>query len=112
MLSKPKLAMYWAASCGGCEIAVANLNEKIIDIDANFDFMFCPCLLDTKYKDIEALPDKDILITLFNGAIRTAENEEIAFLLRKNRRFLLLLARVLMKDVYLGLEIFIMVRIF
>jgi len=89
MLSKPKLAMYWAASCGGCEIAVANLNEKIIDIDANFDFMFCPCLLDTKYKDIEALPDKDILITLFNGAIRTAENEEIAFLLRKKSQILI-----------------------
>lgn len=89
MSSKPKLAMYWAASCGGCEIAVVNLNEKILDVDANFDFMFCPCLLDTKYKDIEALPDKDILITLFNGAIRTAENEEIAHLLRKKSQILI-----------------------
>lgn len=89
MTEKPKLAMYWAASCGGCEIAVANLNEKILDVDANFDFMFCPCLLDTKYKDIEALPDKSILITLFNGAIRTEENEHVAHLLRKKSQLLI-----------------------
>ncbi len=47
---KPKLAIYWAASCGGCEIAVVNLHEKILQLDAAFDFFFCPCLLDTKKK--------------------------------------------------------------
>ncbi len=25
--SKGKLAMYWAASCGGCEIALLGINE-------------------------------------------------------------------------------------
>ena len=35
-MSKPKFAMYWAASCGGCEIAVLNIHEKILDVDANF----------------------------------------------------------------------------
>ena len=34
---KAKFAMYWAASCGGCEIAVLNIHEKILDVDANFD---------------------------------------------------------------------------
>ncbi len=58
MPEKPKLAIYWAASCGGCEIAVVNLHEKLLDVDAALDFMFCPCLLDTKKKDIEALPDR------------------------------------------------------
>jgi len=86
---KPKLSMYWGASCGGCEIALANIHEKILDVDANFDFMFCPCLLDTKKKDIEALPDGAIFITLFNGAIRTAENEEMAHLLRKKSKLLI-----------------------
>ncbi|MBF0328765.1 MAG: NADH:ubiquinone oxidoreductase [Nitrospirae bacterium] len=89
MTAKPKLSMYWAASCGGCEIALVNINEKILDVDAAFDFMFCPCLLDTKYKDIEALPDGDILITLFNGAIRTTENEHMAKLLRKKSKLLI-----------------------
>ena len=88
MSEKPKLAMYWASSCGGCEIALVNIHEMILDLDAVFDFMFCPCLLDTKVKDIEALPDKDITLTLFNGAIRTTENEEMAHLLRRKSEVL------------------------
>ena len=83
---KPKLAMYWAASCGGCEIALTNIHEAILEVDAHFDFMFCPCLLDTKKKDIEALPDGDIFLTLFNGALRTTENLEMARLLRRKSR--------------------------
>lgn len=84
--SKPKLAMYWAASCGGCEIALANIHEVLLEVDQYFDFMFCPCLLDTKKKDIEALPDGDIFLTLFNGALRTAENKEMAELLRRKSK--------------------------
>ena len=80
---KPKLAMYWAASCGGCEISLANIHEAILEVDTHFDFMFCPCLMDTKKKDIEALPDGDIFLTLFNGSLRTAENLEMAILLRR-----------------------------
>ena len=91
MQDKPKLAVYWAASCGGCEIALVNLNEGLLALDAAFDFMFCPCLLDTKKKEIEALADGSIAITLFNGAIRTAENEEMARLLRRKSRLLIAL---------------------
>ena len=89
MAQKPKLAMYWASSCGGCEIALVNLNEKLLEVDAHFDFMFCPCLLDTKISDIEALPDGSLAITLFNGAIRTSENEEMAHLLRRKSKLLI-----------------------
>jgi F420-non-reducing hydrogenase small subunit len=88
MPDKPKLAIYWAASCGGCEIAVTNMNEKILDLDAALDFMFCPCLLDTKRKDVEALPDGAIAVTFFNGALRTEENVEMANLLRRKSQLL------------------------
>jgi F420-non-reducing hydrogenase small subunit len=27
---KLKVALYWAASCGGCEIAVLDINKKIL----------------------------------------------------------------------------------
>ncbi len=87
-MSKPKFAMYWAASCGGCEIAVLNIHEKILDVDANFDVVFWPVAVDTKYKDVEAMPDGDILLTLFNGGIRNDENEHIAKLLRKKSQIL------------------------
>ena len=85
---KAKLALYWAASCGGCEIAVLNIHEKILDVDANFDVVFWPVAMDAKYKDVEAMEDGSILLTLFNGGIRNDENEHIAKLLRKKSKIL------------------------
>jgi F420-non-reducing hydrogenase small subunit len=86
--AKPKFAMYWAASCGGCEIAVLNIGEKILDVDANFEVAFWPVAMDAKYKDVEAMPDKSILLTLFNGGMRNKENEEIAHLMRRKSQIL------------------------
>ncbi|MGD0575384.1 MAG: oxidoreductase [Anaerolineales bacterium] len=85
---KPKFGMYWAASCGGCEIAVLNIHEKILDVDANFDVAFWPVAMDAKYKDVEAMPDESITLCLFNGAIRNSENEEVAHLLRRKSKIL------------------------
>lgn len=88
MNAKPKFAMYWAASCGGCEIAVLNTHEKILDVDANFDIVFWPVAMDAKYKDVEAMEDDSILLTLFNGGIRNDENERLAKLLRRKSKIL------------------------
>ena len=88
MTTKPKFAMYWAASCGGCEIAVLNIHEKILDVDANFEVVFWPVAMDAKYKDVEAMEDGSILLTLFNGGIRNDENEHIAKLLRQKSKIL------------------------
>jgi F420-non-reducing hydrogenase small subunit len=85
---KPKFAMYWAASCGGCEIAVLNIHEKILDVDANFEVVFWPVAMDAKYKDVEAMEDGSILLTLFNGGMRTDENIEIARLMRRKSKIL------------------------
>ena len=80
---KPKLAMYWASACGGCEISVLNIHENILTVDEVFDIAFFPCIADFKVKDLEAYPDGYIDLCLFNGAIRNSENEEMAHLLRK-----------------------------
>jgi len=88
MTTKPKFAMYWAASCGGCEIAVLNTGEKILDIDANFDVVFWPVAMDAKYEDVRAMEDGSILLTLFNGGIRNNENEEMAHLMRRKSKIL------------------------
>ena len=85
---KPKFAMYWAAACGGCEIATLNIHEKILDFDANFEPVFWPVAMDGKVRDVEALPDQSILLTLFNGGIRNDENEEIAHHLRHKSQIL------------------------
>ncbi len=85
---KPKLALYWAASCGGCEIAVLEIEEKIIDVAEVFDIVFWPVAIDAKVKDVEALEDKSIDLCLFNGGVRTSENERLAHLLRKKSKIL------------------------
>jgi len=80
---KLKIAFYWAASCGGCEIAVLDINEKILDVVQLADIVFWPVAMDIKYKDVEAMPDKYIDICFFNGSIRNSEQEHMAKLLRK-----------------------------
>ena len=86
---KLKFAFYWAASCGGCEIAVLDMNEKILDLVALADIVFWPVAMDIKYKDVEAMPDKYIDVCFFNGAIRTEEQEHMANLLRKKAKTLI-----------------------
>jgi F420-non-reducing hydrogenase small subunit len=85
---KLKLGLYWAASCGGCEIAIVELREKILDLDAAADILFWPVALDFKYKDVEAMADGHIDVCLFNGAIRNTENEHLAHLLRQKAKVL------------------------
>jgi len=88
MADKPKLAMYWAAACGGCEISTLNIGDKILIVDEIFDLAFFPCIADFKIKDVQGYPDGYIDVCLFNGAIRNSENEEMAHLLRKKSKVL------------------------
>lgn len=81
-MAKLKLAIYWAASCGGCDVAILDTNERILDIAEIADIVFWPIALDFKYSDVEAMEDKSIDICLFNGAVRTSEQEYVAKLLR------------------------------
>jgi len=88
MAEKPKLAMYWAASCGGCEISTINIGEHILVVDQVFDLAFFPCIADFKYQDVRNYHDGYIDVCLFNGAIRNSENEEMAHLLRQKSKVL------------------------
>jgi len=85
---KLKLGFYWAASCGGCEIAVLDINEKILDVVNIADIVFWPVAMDVKYKDVEAMPDKYIDVCFFNGSVRSEEQEHMAKLLRKKSKVL------------------------
>ncbi len=86
---KPKVAFYWCASCGGCEEAVVDLAEKILDVVAAVDIVFWPVALDYKLKDVEAMADGEILASFVNGAVRTTEQQEVVELLRAKSQLLL-----------------------
>jgi F420-non-reducing hydrogenase small subunit len=83
---KPDVAFYWCASCGGCEEAVLDLDEKILDLAQAANIVFWPVALDFKAKDVEARPDDSILVSFINGAVRTTDQEEMARLLRAKSR--------------------------
>lgn len=79
---KPKVAFYWCASCGGCEEAVVDLDEELLDVADAVDIVFWPVALDFKEKDVAAMPDGSILASFINGAIRNSHQQEMAELLR------------------------------
>jgi len=88
-MAKPKIALYWAASCGGCEIAQLEIGEKLLKLAEAVDIVFWPVAIDVKYKDVEAMPDKSIDACLFNGAIRNSEQEHMAKLLREKSKVMI-----------------------
>jgi F420-non-reducing hydrogenase small subunit len=89
MSDKPKVAFYWCASCGGCEEAVVDLAEKVLDVVAAVDIVFWPVALDFKRSDVEAMPDGSILACFINGAVRTTEQQEMVNLLRKKAQLVI-----------------------
>ena len=88
MTAKPKIGFYWCASCGGCEEAIVDLAEDILEVTQLIDIVFWPCAMDFKKAAIEAMPDGEIVATFLNGAIRTEEQEEMAHLLRRKSQLL------------------------
>ncbi len=88
-MAKLKLALYWAASCGGCDVAVLDINENILKLTEVADILFWPIALDYKYSDVEAMDDNYIDVCLFNGAIVTSEHEHVAQLLRAKSKTLI-----------------------
>jgi len=101
--TKPKLALYWAAGCGGCDIAILELYEKVLEIPANFELVFWPVALDVKYADVEAMEPDGIDLCLFNGAIRNSENEHFAHLLREKAKTLVAFGSCAMEGCIPGL---------
>ena len=86
MAEKPKIAFYWCASCGGCEEAVVELDEGLLEIAATVEIVFWPVAMDFKRRDLEALPDGGVFAAFLNGAVRTSEQEEMAHLLRRKAK--------------------------
>jgi len=62
---------------------VVDLNEDILKVADAVDIVLWPVAMDFKRKDVEALADGEIAVSLINGAIRLEEQEEMVKLLRK-----------------------------
>jgi F420-non-reducing hydrogenase small subunit len=83
-----KLAMYWASACGGCDVAVLNLGMKLIELTERWEPVFWPAAMDGKRSTVREMADGEIDVCLFDGGIRTDEDEEMAHLLRAKSKVL------------------------
>jgi F420-non-reducing hydrogenase small subunit len=85
---KINLAIYWAAACGGCDVSVLDVNERILTIGDMANIVMWPVAADGKEKDIAAMEDGEITLTLISGAVRNSENEHMVRLLRQKSKIL------------------------
>jgi F420-non-reducing hydrogenase small subunit len=88
-MAKPKIALYWCSSCGGCEESVIDMAEDLLTIRERVDFVFWPVAIDTKYADVKEMIDGDIDVCLINGSVRMSEQEDMANLLRKKSKIII-----------------------
>ncbi|MDR3282388.1 MAG: oxidoreductase [Candidatus Methanoplasma sp.] len=80
---KIKLAIYWAAACGGCDVSILDSNDGVLTVGEMADIVMWPIAADGKEKDIEAMNDGEITVSIISGAVRNSENEHMVKLLRK-----------------------------
>jgi len=85
---KLKIGMYWAASCGGCDISLLEIGPRLLELIEAADIVFWPCAADFKYRDVVNYPDRYMDICFFNGGVRSSEQEEIARLIRQKSKTL------------------------
>jgi F420-non-reducing hydrogenase small subunit len=88
-MARPKIALYWCSSCGGCEESVLDIAENILNIRDLAEIVFWPVAIDTKYKDVKAMSDGEITACLINGSVRMDEQEHMARLLRKKSKIII-----------------------
>jgi len=89
MAGKPKVAVCWLGGCGGCDEAVVDINEVILRVVEAFDVVLWPVALDFKYDHIERMDDRAIALSVINGNVRNADQEEMAKLLRRKSQMVL-----------------------
>ncbi|MCL1978999.1 MAG: oxidoreductase [Methanomassiliicoccaceae archaeon] len=80
---KINLAIYWAAACGGCDVSLLDVNERILTIGDMANIVMWPIAADGKEHDIAEMADGSITVSIISGAVRNTENEHMVKLLRK-----------------------------
>ncbi len=84
-----KFAYLLAGGCGGCDMAIVDLSEKLVDALEHLEIVFwAPTVADVKYKDLKAMPDKSVDIGFVSGMVRNKENEELVKVMRAKCKIL------------------------
>ena len=88
-MTKPKVVFYGCGSCGGCEKAVIDLEEDLLNLLDAIDIVLWPLLFDFRVKDIETVKDGEITVSFINGAVRMSDQEEMVKILRQKSKIII-----------------------
>lgn len=90
-----KVAEEWLNICGGCEVAILDLGEKLLDLLPALEFVHMPVLMDHKYfgqtgeKSELEIPEADV--GMISGGIRNEKERHVAEEMRKKCKTLIAL---------------------
>jgi len=90
-----KVAEEWLNICGGCEVAILDIGEKLLDLLPSLDFVHMPVLMDHKYygqtgeKSEMEIPEADV--GMISGGIRNEKEKHVTEEMRKKCKTLIAL---------------------
>ena len=90
-----KIAGEWLNSCSGCEIALLNIGDVLVDLLADLEFVHIPVLIDNKYygqvgeRDEMEIPEA--VVGIISGGVRTSEHLEVLEKMRESCQILVAL---------------------
>jgi F420-non-reducing hydrogenase small subunit len=90
-----RVAEEWLHSCSGCEIAILNIGEPLVELLGKIDFVHIPVLMDHKYygqmgeKEELEIPEADVGIV--SGGVANEEHLEVARAMREKCKIIIAL---------------------
>jgi F420-non-reducing hydrogenase small subunit len=90
-----KVAEEWLNICGGCEVSILDLGEKLLEVLPSLEFVHMPVLMDHKYfgqtgeKSEMEIPEADI--GMISGGIRNDKEKHVTEEMRKSCKILIAL---------------------
>lgn len=89
-----KIAEEWLNSCAGCEIAILNIGDVLIDLLPSLEFVHIPVLIDKKYygqTGDEPFDIPEAVVGIVSGGVRHSEHLEVLEKMRERCQILIAL---------------------
>ncbi len=88
-MSKIRFGFLLAGGCAGCETAMVDLSERLVDVLEHLEVMFwAPTVADVKYGDLEEMEDGSLDLAFVDGMVRLDEHEHMIKVLRRKSKVL------------------------